>query len=195
MKRFRRFASLFGRRGVLAAAAAALIVLGTRVVLQLLTTAVDAGLALTQSNSSQVLSQLFPYYAWGLVLGILPFAIGVFLCLWLLAPIAAELHIAHVITRSLLAAAAGAVVVFLVQLLGSLFQNFDDSAGRVFGWAQGFFTTVSSNAGWAFSTSLYSALSTAINLIPLTVLAGVLLWVWLRAHPAKHEVSGLIDQV
>jgi hypothetical protein len=195
MKRFRRFASLFGRRGVLAAAAAAFIVLATQVVLQLLTSAVFAGVTLAQSNGREVLSQIFPLYLWGLVLGILPFAIGVFLCLWLLAPVAAELHIGHVITRSLLAVAAGALVVFLVQLLGSLFQNFDDSAGRVFGWAQGFFTTVSSNAGWAFSNSLYSALATAINLIPLTVLAGLLLWVWLRAHPAKYEVSGLIDQV
>lgn len=191
----RRFASLFGRRGVVAAAAAALIVLGTQVVLQLLSSVVLAGVALAQSNGPHVLSQIFPLYLWGVVLGILPFAVGVFLCLWLLAPVAAELHIGHVITRSLLAVAAGALVVFLVQLVGSLFQNFDSSAGLVFGWAQGFFTTVSSNADWAFSNSLYTALSTAINLVPLTVLAAVLLWVWLRAHPAKHEVSGLIDQV
>ena len=87
------------------------------------------------------------------------------------------------------------MIVFLVQLVGMLFQSFDRSAGLVFGWASGFFSTLSSNADWAFSNSLYVALSTAINLIPLTVLAGVLLWIWLRAHPAKHEVSGLIDQV
>ncbi len=191
----RRFASLFGRRGVLAATAAALIVLGAQVAQQILSTAVYAGLALTQSNGQDVLSQLFPAYLWGLILGVLPFAIGVFLSLWLLAPVAAELHIAHVITRSLLAVAGGAVIVFLVQLVGMLFQSFDRSAGLVFGWASGFFSTLSSNADWAFSNSLYVALSTAINLIPLTVLAGVLLWIWLRAHPAKHEVSGLIDQV
>ena len=189
----RRFASLFGRRGVLAAAAAALIVLGAEVVQQVLTTAAYAGLALGQSNSQDVLPALFPTYLWGLVLGVLPFVVGVFLSLWLLAPVAAELHIAHVITRSLLAVAAGGLIVFLVQLLGSLFRSFDSSAGQVFGWAAGFFTTVSSNEQWAFS--IYTALSTAISLIPLTVLAGVLLWVWLQAHPAKHPVSGLIDEV
>ena len=191
----RRFASLFGRRGVLAAAAATLIVLGAEVVQQLLTTAAYAGLALGQSNSQDVLPVLFPAYLWGLVLGVLPFVIGVFLSLWLLAPVAAELHIAHVITRSLLAVAVGGLVVFLVQLLASLFRNFDSSAGQVFGLASGFFHTVSANADWAFSNSLYLALSTAISLIPLTVLAGVLLWVWLQTHPAKHPVSGLVDEV
>jgi hypothetical protein len=195
MNQFRRFASLFGRRGVLAAAVGALIVLGTQVVQQLLSTALYAGMALTQGNDQTYLTQLFPAYLWALVLGILPFAIGVFLCLWLLAPIAAELHIAHVITRSLLAVAAGALVVFLIQLLESLFRNYDKSAGLTFGWAQGFFTTVTSNADWAFSNALFTALSTAISLIPLTILAGVLLWVWLRAHPAKHEVVGFIDKV
>jgi hypothetical protein len=65
----------------------------------------------------------------------------------------------------------------------------------VFGWASGFFTTVSSNASWAFSNALYTAVTAAINLIPLTVLSGVLLWIWLRAHPAKHPVAGLIDKV
>ena len=191
----RRFASLFGRRGVLAATAAATIVLGTQVVQQLLTTAVNAGLALSQSNSEVLLPLLFPAYLWGLILGVLPFVVGVFLSLWLLAPVAAELHIAHAITRSLLAAAAGSVVLFLVQLMSALFQNFDASAGQVFGFAAGFVNTVSANGDWAFSNAIYFALSTGIQLIPLTVLAGVLLWVWLRAHPAKHQVSGFIDKV
>jgi hypothetical protein len=195
MKKMRRFASLFGRRGILAAASAAIVVIGTQVVLQLLSSIMTAGLLLAQNNGDSGLNQVFPAYVWGLVLGVLPFAIGVFLSLWLLAPIAAELHIAHVVTRSLLAVAAGALVIFLVQLLGSLFHNFDRSAGQVFGWASGFFTTVSSNASWAFSNALYTAVTAAINLIPLTVLSGVLLWIWLRAHTAKHPVAGLIDKV
>ncbi|GAA3741841.1 hypothetical protein GCM10022239_16830 [Leifsonia bigeumensis] len=191
----RGFASLFGRRGVVAAAIAALIVVTVEVVLQLVITSLGTGILLMQGSGSGNVPYLFPASLVNLVLGVLPFAIGVFLSLWLLAPVAAELHIAHVITRALLAVAAGALIVFIVRLLGSLFTNFDESAGYVFGWASGLFSTVSSNAGWAFAQSLYSALTTAINLIPLTVLACVLLWVWLRDHPAKHPVAGLIDEV
>ena len=27
------------------------------------------------------------------------------------------------------------------------------------------------------------------------LLAGILLWIWLREHPAQHPVAGLIDEV
>lgn len=187
----RRFASLFGRRGVLAAAAAALIVLGTQVVLQLLSTLLHLGVIVTQGNQSELLSVSL----WGFVLGPLPFVIGVFLSLWLLAPVAAELHIAHVITRSLLAVAVGAVVVFLVHLSGGLLGQVSSSEGMVFGWAAAAFGSVVSTFGSALGNAVYGALGMAINLVPLSVLAGVLLWVWLRNHPAKHPVAGLIDEV
>ena len=187
----RGFASLFGRRGVLAAAIAALIILGTYVVQRLLSSLLYAGVMISQGS----VDELFPGFLLGTVLGVLPFVIGVFLSLWLLAPVAAELHIAHVITRSLLAAACGAVVVFVVTLLESLFSNYDESAGQVFGWAFGLFSTVSSSAGWAFSNALFGALNLAISLAPITILACVLLWIWLRAHLAKHVVAGLIDEV
>ena len=187
----RRFASLFGRRGVLAAAAAALMVLGTQIVLQLLSTLLYAGVIVAQRSQAEMVSAGL----WAFVLGSLPFVIGVFLSLWLLAPIAAELHIAHVITRSLLAVAAGAVVVFLVYLSGGLLSQVSSSEGMVFGWAYAVFGSLVSTFGSALSNAVYGALGTAINLIPLTVLAGVLLWVWLRGHPAKHPVAGLIDEV
>ena len=187
----RRFASLFGRRGVLVAATAALIVLGVQVAQQILSALVYGGLMIAQGATAGGAFAV----VWGIVFGSLPFVIGVFLSLWLLAPVAAELRLAHVITRSLLAAAVGAVVVFIVMAIGSLFSNFDESAGLVFGWASGLVSTVSSNVGWALSNAVLGALGTAITLIPLTVLAGVLLWIWLREHPAKHPVAGLIDEV
>ncbi len=187
----RGFASLFGRRGVLAAASAALIILGTYVVQRLLSSLLYAGVMISQG----AVDGLFPSFLLGTVLGVLPFVIGVFLSLWLLAPVAAELHIAHVITRSLLAAACGAVIVFVVTLLESLFSHYDVSSGQVFGWAFGLFSTVSASAGWAFSNALFGALNLAISLAPITILACVLLWIWLRAHPAKHPVAGLIDEV
>lgn len=191
----RGFASLFGRRGVLAATTAAVIVLVVQVALQLVNTSLGTGILLVRGGFSGGVPELFPISVWSIALGVLPFAIGVFLSLWLLAPVAAELHIAHVVTRALLAVAGGALLVFVVVLAASLFQNFHESVGLVLGWASGLFSTMSSNAGWAFTQSLYSALTTAVGLIPLTVLACVLLWVWLRAHPAKHPVAGLIDEV
>lgn len=187
----RRFASLFGRRGVLAAAAVALVVLATQVAQQLLSALLYWDVVFAQGNQSEMLSVSL----WSFVLGPLPFVIGVFLSLWLLAPVAAELHIAHVITRSLLAVAAGAAVVFLVYLLGGLLGQISSSEGMVFGWAAAVFGSVVSTFGSALSNAVHGALGMAINLAPLTVLAGVLLWVWLRSHPAKHPVAGLIDEV
>ena len=178
----RRFASLFGRRGILAAASAALIVLGVQVIQQVLTSILYSGVMIAQGSTPEGLFAA----VWGIVFGSLPFVVGLFLSLWLLAPVAAELRLAHVITRSLLAAVVGAVLVFAVSATGSLFSNFDESAGWVFGWASGLVTTVTNNAGWAPSNALFAALSSAIAFIPLTVLAAVPPWSALRPHPAKH---------
>ena len=187
----RRFASLFGRRGVLAAAAVALMVLGVQIVQNILSTLLYLDLYIRQVNQPEWLF----VGLWGFVLSSLPFVIGVFLSLWLLAPIAAELHIGHVITRSLLAVAVGTAVVFLVHLFGGLLGQISSSEGMVFGWAAAVFGSVVSTFGSALSNAVHNALGLAINLAPLTVLAGVLLWVWLRSHPAKHPVAGLIDEV
>ncbi len=187
----RRFASLFGQRGVLAAASAALIVLGVQLVQQVLNSLLYSGVMIAQGMAPGGIFAV----VWGFAFGSLPFIVGVFLSLWLLAPVAAELRLAHVITRSLLATAVGAVLVFVVMVIGSLFSNFAESSSWVFGWASGLISTVSSNAGWAFSSALLGALSTAINFFPLTVLAGILLWMWLREHTPSYAVAGLIDKV
>ena len=189
----RGFASLFGRRGVLAAAFAASTVLVVSVVLQLLSTAVSWIFISSQQSGVFSFSDAAPVV--GLVLGALPFAVGVFISLWLLAPIGAELHIAHVITRSLLAVAAGIVVVFLVLFSGALFAQMSASDGLVFGWLVAAFRAVGRNVGSAAGWALYSSVTQGIALIPLTVLTGVLLWLWLHKHPHKHAVSGLIDEV
>lgn len=191
----RRFASLFGRRGVLAAAAVGVGMLGTQIVLQLLSTLVTVATFVSNQPDQYLSGFAFPTYLYSLVLDSLPFVIGVFLSLWLLAPVAAELHIGHVVTRSLLAVVGGAVIVFLVYFGGGLLGQISSSEGRVFGWAAAVFGSIVSTFGSALSYALFRALSTAISMIPLTVLAGVLLWVWLRSHPAKHPVAGLIDEV
>jgi MFS family permease len=111
-----------------------------------------------------------------------PFALGVFVSLWLIAPLAGQLGVRFVITRGLLASAAGGVLVFVV----SLFIDLLTMARYVFD-IQG------------AAHSLVIAFSTAINVIifttPIVILGAVLLWLWLREHPREYEVSGLIDEL
>ncbi len=112
----------------------------------------------------------------------LPFALGVFISLWLIAPLAGALSLRFVITRGLLASAAGAVLVFVV----SVFVDVVTMARYVF-----------DIRGFAHSGVI--AVSTAVNVFiyttPIVFLAAVLLWLWLREHPREYEVAGLIDEV
>ena len=112
----------------------------------------------------------------------LPFAIGVFLSLWLIAPLAAELTVAFVITRGLLASAAGAVLVLVV--------NFVIDLVRLVGFGfdiRGFAHAVITEVGQAVDVFIYTT--------PIVLLGAVLLWLWLRAHPRDYEVAGLIDEL
>ena len=112
----------------------------------------------------------------------LPFAIGVFISLWLIAPIAAELTLPFVITRTLLASAAGALLVLIVavvvDLVAFLRLGFD-----IHGFAHSVIVAISQGVGIFITTT------------PVVVLAGVLLWLWLRDHPREYAVSGLIDEI
>lgn len=112
----------------------------------------------------------------------LPFAVGVFVSLWLIAPLAGQLGVRFVITRGLLASAAGAVFVFVVSIV----VQFVTMIRYVF-----------DIRGFAHSGVI--AVSTGVNVLifttPIVLLAAVLLWLWLREHPREYEVSGLIDEV
>lgn len=115
----------------------------------------------------------------------LPFAIGFFLSLWLVAPMAEELRIGHVITRAILATGIGATLVFVV---GSVLGIIASLSGLPIIPSQGE-APIPQQLGYA----LYSALSLLITLLPLGVLAGVLLWHWRRTHPVDYAIEGLID--
>lgn len=174
---------------------AAAIVLGVQFVERLMSSLLDLSVFFTQSSAMDTISSYFSVYLWGMALTFAMFAVGFFLCLWLLTPIAAELRLSAVIGRSLLATVAGAAVLFVTNLLWSLFSGFDESAGLVFGWAYGALATATSNFGWATSQSIYTALGTAISVVPLTVLAGILVWLWLRAHPVSLHAVGDTGEV
>jgi hypothetical protein len=115
----------------------------------------------------------------------LPFGIGILASLWFVAPIAPQLRLGHVITRSLLAAAIGAVLIFPVEVIVSVAKSVSGSPGNL-----------GDPALWLkqLRFGATTAIGQFIALAPLVILAGVLLWLWLERHPSKHDVSGIVDQ-
>jgi hypothetical protein len=113
------------------------------------------------------------------------FAIGVFLCLWQVAPIAGGLRLAHVVTRSMLAAALGAACAWVFRFFGELIYVATTPALR---------TQPDLLGGVAFD-ALMDSLGTLVGLLPLVVLGAVLLWGWLQRHPPKEAPKGTLDEV
>lgn len=150
--------------------------------------------ALAQSGTRQSLEMFSalasPLQLWDLV----PPSVGVFLGLWVLAPISARLRVGAVIARSLVAVASAAVVVFLSQLLLGMqgwFANtqfFGNSSNQA---VESFF----SNAANALPMALQFAASTALNALPVIVLAVVLTWMWLGRHPVRQSADAAAAEV
>ena len=123
------------------------------------------------------------------VSGPLPFAIGVFLCLWQVAPIAPNLRLAHVVTRSILAALLGGAVIWIVfvviQVIVQVSQTpFETPAVKVLG-----------TLGVDALQSLFRTLAVTAGYLPVAVLAAILLWGWLQRHPLDKRVHGTLDEV
>ncbi len=122
----------------------------------------------------------------------LPFAVGVLASLWLIAPVAASLRVGHVITRSLLAAGVGAVLVFPVMfvtaavrdvVVGSITSNLVPLFRDADPWFE------------RMRMALSGAMDQFLHGLPWVLLAGLLLWIWLERHPSRHDVVGMIDEV
>ena len=132
---------------------------------------------------------------WPAFLLAMPFGVGFFVSLWLVAPIAEELRIGHVITRAVLATGIASTVLFVALAIVGLidaFQPFGGSlAGNEFPWPQ----FSGDRAVLALGTALQNALQILIGTLPLGVLAGVLLWLWRKDHPPKHPLAGYIDEI
>lgn len=133
---------------------------------------------------------LSPLQLWELV----PLGLGVFLGLWALAPISARLRVSAVIARSFLAVGCAVVVVFLTQLLVGMqgwlsgTQFFGNSSNQA---VESFF----SNAANALPTALQFAMGTALDALPVVVLAVVLTWIWLGRHPARQSAEAAAAEV
>ncbi len=141
-------------------------------------------------SGSQHSIQWWSYSGLQLIAVCLPFAIGVLLSLWFIAPIAPELHVAHVITRSILASAVGAVLAVLVAIVASLVGLVSS------GLMSHFMSTRFDGHTWVviLGSGLGAGGQQFVSSTPLVILVGVLLWVWLERHPSKHAVSGIVDQ-
>lgn len=121
----------------------------------------------------------------------LPFGLGFFVALWLVAPIAEVLEVRHVIARSVLAVGIGATLVFLVRaIVGTI---------RVVVFDRPIFSNSFPQLDFLGSvpsillSSLQGSIVQFVTLLPLGVLGGILLWLWRQKHPAQYEIAGLID--
>lgn len=118
----------------------------------------------------------------------LPFGVGFFLSLWLVAPIAGELRVGHVITRAVLATGIGCTLVFIVFAFESLLVlALPEPLGVGAFHLEAF--------GIRLLGAVGDTLRALIALLPLGVLAGVFLWLWRKDHPPRHPLSGFIDEI
>ena len=125
---------------------------------------------------------------------ILPFSVGMLLSLWFIAPVAAELRLFHVITRSVLAAVIGAVFAIIVtSLLG--FIGSIGFEGALFANSFPRASFDGNSAVFAIASGLQLGVQYIVSATPLVILSGVLLWIWLTRHPTEHSVSGMLDAV
>jgi len=125
----------------------------------------------------------------GSITGPLPIAIGIFLCFWQIAPIAPTLRLAHVVTRSILAALVGGAVIWIATLAVQAVVEVSNTP---------FVTpasTVIGKLGSDLVLGLFGALTLTVQYLPITVLAGILLWGWLQRHPLDKPVHGALDEV
>jgi uncharacterized protein YqgC (DUF456 family) len=176
---------LVNRHGAFVSAVTALIVGVALMVLRVLEYLV--GLI-----SSLSVGQYFGFALGQMLLVAIPFAVGFFVSLWIIAPITEELRLPHVVTRAILATGVASTVAFIVvaivNVVGTL--NFD---GELF--ANSFPAVRFDGVPQALQSALVGAAITFVSTLPLGVLGGVLLWIWRKDHPSEHPLSGLIDEV
>ncbi len=107
-----------------------------------------------------------------------PFAGGVFLCLWQLAPVDAFLRLPRVVTRSLLAAGAGALAAFGIGALVNIARVL--AGGIEFAYTRGLGGGPSGDVVGAVFIAVQSTADAFVSIAPVVVLGGVLLWLWTR---------------
>jgi hypothetical protein len=191
-------AKLAARKGRLPALIAALAVFAWIAFGDLLQVLISIGWRMTADSQGSLYDLGYGDY-WagfgsGLIFRTLPFALGVFVSLWAIAPISHELTVRFVLTRGGLAGLAGSIVAAVIAIVVGFFAalHLSDSPFGASLFAGGFDGQMFVNT---VVGSLIGIVAVAISLFPLVALVAVLLWLWLREHPREYEISGLIDEL
>lgn len=123
----------------------------------------------------------------------LPFALGVFIAFWQIAPVSPQLRMAHVVTRSLLAAVIATAATFVFAFILAAVLNFTQTdPGLVLtGGAE----AIARNLGDAVRAVLPGALNLLLDGLVVVPLAALLLWGWQQSHPPKSAPVGALDEV
>jgi hypothetical protein len=127
-----------------------------------------------------------PYWdgiAWSLLDYVLPVVVGVFLCLWLILPIDGSLELRFVVTRALVALIPAGVLLMIVQAVRTGVQLVTQSGRAV----DGELVIVMLSSGFQ------QAVNGILTFAPFVLLAAIFQWHWLKHHPAKFEVAGMLD--
>ena len=125
--------------------------------------------------------------------GPLPFAVGVFLAFWQIAPVAPQLRMAHVVTRALLAAVIGAAAAGILSFVVAVLVNLAATdPGLVAGGAA---DAIGRNLAEAAKSVLPAFFTILIQGLVVVPLAALLLWGWLQSHPPKKTPAGALDDV
>ncbi|MGV8969101.1 MAG: hypothetical protein ACOH1J_01485 [Microbacteriaceae bacterium] len=130
-------------------------------------------------NQAEYVVLIFAQLGSYLATSVLPFALGVYFSLWIVAPIAAGLTLRLVVIRSIVAASVGAALVAVVRVIAGAvrgIENMTSVFGQAFPWSTIDIAELQFQAGSILTGALFQLLEIA----PLVVLAGVLLWLWMR---------------
>ena len=121
------------------------------------------------------------------LLEVLPFVLGFFLSLWLIAPITRELRLPQVIGRAAVATAVAAAVLFVVLIIAGIVTSFGWE-GSLLGQA---FPTTRFDGGGAVGGILrafVTALNSVVSLLPLGVLAA-------KIKPSAQPILGAVGVI
>ena len=130
-----------------------------------------------------VIGSQWSYFAMTLATSVAVFSIGVFLVLWLLAPISVDVSLRLAIGRAALAVVGGALLKYFVELFIAVSQSLYSAPG-MFG---GRFPDVSL-ANMTIVGPIESFIGTLVTYGPVVLLATVLVWLRLRAlSTAQHD--------
>lgn len=125
--------------------------------------------------------------------GPIPFAIGVFLAFWQIAPVAPQLRMAHVVTRALLAAVIGAIAAGIISFVVAVMSDLLGLGSSVVTPAGG--DPITTHLLGAARSVLPAAANILIQGLVVVPLAALLLWGWLQSHPSKTTPVGALDEV